>query len=122
MSIENSLKKANKAKTALQQLPEKHLKKMLRALADAILFNEAAILQANQKDLAAKDVDDPKNDRLMLNAQRLKGIANSIKNVAALPDPTGAVLMERTLPNGLQLKKWRCHWAWWVLFMKAGLM
>lgn len=105
MSIENSLKKANKAKTALQQLPEKHLKKMLRALADAILFNEVAILQANQKDLAAKDADDPKNDRLMLNAQRLKGIANSIKNVAALPDPTGAVLMERTLPNGLQLKK-----------------
>lgn len=105
MSIENILKKANKAKTALQQLPEKQLTKMLRSLADAIVQNESRILQANQKDLAAQDPDNPKNDRLMLNPQRLKAIANSIKKVAALPDPSGAVLAERVLPNGLKLKK-----------------
>lgn len=105
MAIENILKKANKAKTALQQLPEKQLKKLLRSLAEAIIKNEAAIIKANHKDLAAKNPDDPKNDRLMLNAQRLKGIAGSIKKVAALPDPTGEVLAARTLPNGLKLKK-----------------
>ena len=105
MSIENLLKKANKAKTALQQLPEKQLKKMLHNLAEAIIKNEAVILKANQKDLAAKDPGDPKNDRLMLNAARLKSIAGAIKKVASLPDPSGAVLTERTLPNGLKLKK-----------------
>lgn len=105
MSIENSLKKAHKARLALQQLPEKQLKKMLQELAIAIINNENLILKANQKDLALQDPDNPKNDRLMLNAQRLKGISNSIKKIASLPDPTGIVLTEKTLPNGLRLKK-----------------
>ena len=105
MSIDNILKKSNKSKAALQQLPEKRLEKMLHALSEAIIKNETVILKANQKDLASKDPDDPKNDRLMLNSQRLKSIANSIKSVASLPDPTGAVLVERVLPNGLKLKK-----------------
>ena len=105
MSIETTLKKVNKSKALLQQMPEKQLKKMLRALAAAIIENESSILKANQKDLAAQDPDNPKNDRLMLNPQRLKGIANAIKKVASLPDPSGTVLAARKLPNGLQLKK-----------------
>ncbi|MFT4092917.1 MAG: glutamate-5-semialdehyde dehydrogenase [Niabella sp.] len=105
MSIQHTLKKVNKAKTALQQLPEKQLKKLLVTIADALKTNEAAILKANQKDLAAKAPDDPKNDRLMLNSSRLKNIANAIKNIARLPDPTGAILVQKTLPNGIKLKK-----------------
>lgn len=105
MSIQATLIKANKAKTALQKLPERQLKKLLQAIADGIIASEAAILKANQKDLAAKDPNDPKNDRLMLNSQRLKNIAAAIKNVAKLPDPTGEVLTQRTLPNGIKLKK-----------------
>lgn len=105
MSIEATLKKANKAKAALQQLPEKQLKKMLQTLAVAVIKNEAAVLKANQKDLAAQDPGNPKNDRLMLNHERLKNIADAIKNVATLPDPSGALLAERILPNGLKLKK-----------------
>lgn len=105
MSIENTLKKALKSKNALHQLPEKQLKKLLVALSEEIIKNEAAILKANQKDLAVKDPADPKNDRLMLNSQRLKNISNAIKNVASLPDPSGEVLTERVLPNGLKLKK-----------------
>ncbi|HMR83649.1 MAG TPA: gamma-glutamyl-phosphate reductase, partial [Niabella sp.] len=105
MSIQAILIKANKAKTALQKLPERQLKKLLQAIADGIIAKEAAILKANQKDLAAKGPNDPKNDRLMLNSQRLKNIAAAIKNVAKLPDPTGEVLTQRTLPNGIKLKK-----------------
>lgn len=105
MSIQNALIKANKAKTALQRLSESQLKKLLAAISNAIIKNEAAILKANQKDLAAKDPNDPKNDRLMLNSQRLKNIAAAIKNVAKLPDPSGAVLVQKTLPNGIKLKK-----------------
>lgn len=105
MSIQDTLIKVNKAKSALQQLPDKQLKKMLHELADALLDNEAAVLHANQKDLTAKDPADPKNDRLMLNKQRLQGIADSIKKVAALPNPTGSLLEKRIMPNGLKLKK-----------------
>ncbi len=105
MSVELSLKKANKAKAALQQLPENQLKKMLQTIAQAIIKNESSILKANQKDIAAQDPDNPKNDRLMLNAERLKNIANAIKNVSTLPDPSGAELTKRVLPNGLKLKK-----------------
>jgi glutamate-5-semialdehyde dehydrogenase len=105
MSIQNTLIKANKAKIALQQLPEKKLKQLLNQIADDIMASEAAILKANQKDLAAKEANDPKNDRLMLNGERLKNISKAIKNIAKLPDPTGEVLAERTLPNGIRLKK-----------------
>ncbi len=105
MSIEAILIKTNKAKTALQQLPESQIKKIVRAIAQAMIENETKILKANQLDLAAQDPDNPKNDRLMLNPQRLRGIAGSIKKVAALPDPTGQVMAKRTLPNGLRLKK-----------------
>ncbi|MFV0606922.1 MAG: glutamate-5-semialdehyde dehydrogenase [Niabella sp.] len=105
MAIEATLKKVVKAKTALQQLPERELKKLLHSIAQAIKENEKAILKANQKDLSLQDPDNPKNDRLILNPQRLKAIAGSIKKVAALPDPCGAVLTKRVLPNGLKLKK-----------------
>lgn len=105
MSIQKALINANKAKTALQNLSETQLKKLLYAISDAIIANEAAILKANAKDLAAKDPDDPKNDRLMLNPQRLKNIAVAIKNIAKLPDPSNQTLLKKTLPNGLKLKK-----------------
>jgi glutamate-5-semialdehyde dehydrogenase len=105
MSIQTTLIKVNKAKIALQKLPEKQLKGLLQAIAHGILKNEAAILKANKKDLAAKEPSDPKNDRLMLNSERLRNIANAIKNIAQLPDPTGTILAERTLPNGIRLKK-----------------
>jgi len=105
MSILASLVKVNKTKTALQKMADKDVKKMLQSMALVIIENEAAILKANQKDLAAKDPNDPKNDRLMLNRQRLKSISNAIKNISRLPDPTGVVLTERKLPNGINLKK-----------------
>lgn len=105
MSIQKALINANKAKTALQNLSETQLKKLLYAISDAIIANEAAILKANAKDLAAKDPDDPKNDRLMLNPQRLKNIAAAIKNIAKLPDPSNQTLLKKPLPNGLKLKK-----------------
>jgi len=105
MSIQNTLVRANKAKIALQRLPEKQLKSLLNAIADGIIAGEATIIKANKKDLAAKDPNDPKNDRLMLNSERLKNIAAAIRNVAKLPDPTGEVLAQRVLPNGIRLKK-----------------
>jgi glutamate-5-semialdehyde dehydrogenase len=70
-----------------------------------MLTSSAALLEANKLDLSKQAPDNPKNDRLMLNEQRIKNIAASILKVADLPDPTGKVLEKRTLPNGLQLQK-----------------
>jgi glutamate-5-semialdehyde dehydrogenase len=97
--------KTHKASTSLQASSDNQLKKMLRSLADELVANTKQLLKANATDLSRQAADNPKNDRLMLNEQRIKNIAASIKKVATLPDPTGKIIEERTLPNGLQLQK-----------------
>lgn len=79
--------------------------KVLCDLSDAILNNVDLLLEANAKDLARMDKDNPLYDRLMLNAERLKGIASDMRHVATLPSPLGKVLSERTLDNGLVLRR-----------------
>lgn len=97
--------KTHRAATSLQALSNQQLQQLLRALGDELVLQTKALLKANAKDLARQDPDNPRNDRLLLTEQRIKNIANSIKKVAKLPDPTGKVLEKRTLPNGLQLQK-----------------
>jgi glutamate-5-semialdehyde dehydrogenase len=97
--------KTHKAATTLQQPSNAQLKKMLTALAAELILNTKQLIKENAKDLAKKEADDPRNDRLLLNEQRIKNIAASIKKVASLPDPTGKILEEKILPNGLQLQK-----------------
>ena len=63
------------------------------------------IISENQKDLDLMDKNDPKYDRLLLSEERIHGIINDIRNVAALPSPIGCTLMNKTLENGLNLKK-----------------
>jgi glutamate-5-semialdehyde dehydrogenase len=65
------------------------------------------LLAANLLDLARMDPDDSRYDRLLLNEQRSAGIAQDLRNVAALPTPVGAVLEQRQLNNGLELSKIR---------------
>ncbi len=97
--------KTSKAATSLQQPSGSDVKKLLTALANEIVNNTTSLIKENQKDLAKQDPDNPRNDRLLLNEQRIKNIAASIKKVASLPDPTGKILEERRLPNGLHLQK-----------------
>ncbi|AXY72481.1 glutamate-5-semialdehyde dehydrogenase [Paraflavitalea soli] len=97
--------KTHKAATSLQGLSNQQLQQLLRALGDELIAQTNALLKANAKDLARQAPDNPRNDRLLLTEARIKNIANSIKKVAKLPDPTGKVLEQRTLPNGLQLQK-----------------
>ena len=81
------------------------IQKMLLSLADVLEKNMSRILEANAKDLSKQDPGNPRNDRLMLNEQRVINIANAIRNVSKFPDPCGKVLEKRTLHNGLQLEK-----------------
>jgi glutamate-5-semialdehyde dehydrogenase len=80
----------------------------LNAIADEIESRSTEILAANKVDIdrgIAEGMHPQLQDRLLLTAERVKGIANGARQVAALEDPLGNVLRERTLPNGLHLKQ-----------------
>ena len=74
----------------------------LGAVADAIEAQAGALLAANAQDLARMDAQNPLYDRLKLS---LRGIAADMRAVAALPSPLGRTLEDRTLPNGLRLRR-----------------
>ena len=76
----------------------------LEAIAQALYQQQGYILSENEKDLAsAMDAGMRKSmlDRLALSAQRLDGIVEGVRQVAALPDPIGQVTKMDTRPNGL---------------------
>lgn len=93
------------ASRALSLLDDARRNAVLLKLADAIVAGSAGLLEANAKDLAAMDRSNPLYDRLMLTEDRLKCIAADMRQVASLPSPLGRTLVERTLPNGLRLRK-----------------
>ena len=78
---------------------------LLEHLADAILANQELLLEANRQDLEQMDSQDPLYDRLLLTPERLKGIASDMRHVASLPSPLGIISKERTLENGLYLRR-----------------
>ena len=78
---------------------------VLETLADKIEAKGDVLLDANSRDLARMDRKSALYDRLQLNKGRLMDIARSIREVASLSSPLGRILMERTLANGLVLRK-----------------
>lgn len=96
---------AKKASRSLALIPDTRRDEILLAVADAIAANEEAILAANKQDLSRMDPQNPLYDRLQLTPQRLADIASDMRHVAALPSPLGRVLKEKTLENGLHLRR-----------------
>ena len=97
---------AKKASRALALAPTAVRDAALRAAAQALRADEAAILEANVKDLAAakaKGLTDAMTDRLRLDHARLEDIAVACEAVAKLPDPVGEVTEDWTRPNGLRI-------------------
>ncbi|MSO29306.1 MAG: glutamate-5-semialdehyde dehydrogenase [Candidatus Planktophila sp.] len=83
-------------------------KAALYAIAETIEKRSAEIVTANAVDIErakSEDMHPQMQDRLLLNASRVAGIANGARLVADLPDPLGQVLRHSTLPNGLDLKQ-----------------
>jgi len=103
--IQSSLKKVNKASRKLVQLSDQAIHSILNEVASITLANIPYILAENKKDLDRMDSTNPKYDRLLLNEQRLKSIAEDIRKVASLPSPLNKVLDKRTAPSGLVLTK-----------------
>ena len=82
----------------------------LRRLADLIDASHPSLLAANAQDLLSPEASrltPASRDRLTLNATRLAHLAQSVREVAALPDPVGDLLEETTRPNGLHIRKVR---------------
>ena len=99
---------ARKAARTLSTATGAQRKAALYAIADAMEKRSDEILQANALDIArakAEDMHPQMQDRLLLNASRVAGIANGARLVADLPDPLGQILRHSTLPNGLDLKQ-----------------
>ena len=97
---------AKKASRALALAPTDVRDAALRAAAQALRADEAAILEANAKDLAtakAKGLTEAMTDRLRLDHARLEDIAVACEAVAKLPDPVGEVTEDWTRPNGLRI-------------------
>jgi glutamate-5-semialdehyde dehydrogenase len=104
-SIQHKLKQTNSSAIQLQQLKTIVINKILSDFSTALLKQAASIMKANKKDLAKMELSNPLYDRLLLTEERLLSIANSIKKVTKLPDPSGKILEEKKLPNGIQLQK-----------------
>ncbi|MGN6495506.1 MAG: glutamate-5-semialdehyde dehydrogenase [Agriterribacter sp.] len=99
------IKKAYDAAPALRAVNDTKLRKVLNMIADEMIARSAFILKANQKDVAKQDPDNPRTDRLRLTDARIKAIAQSLRKVSKLPNPSGKLLEQRTLDNGLLLQK-----------------
>lgn len=78
---------------------------ILRTVADEIIKQTPVLLKANADDLEMMERENPLYDRLRLTEERLADIANDMRQVSGLPSPLGRVLTEKTLPNGLHLRK-----------------
>ena len=94
-----------KASRLLNLITEEKINTVLLALADEAVAATGNILTANALDLSALETSNPLYDRLLLTPERIKSIANDIRNVAALPSPLGKTLMETERPNGMKISK-----------------
>ena len=94
----------------LAQLSSSAKTALLNGMADALDADTDTILAANARDLAAaeaKGTGSAMLDRLALNPARLASISAALREVAALPDPVGAVTRDDIRPNGIRVQKVR---------------
>lgn len=99
---------ARAASEALASLSTGAKNRALHAIADALLTETPRILEANRGDLdegRAAGLSDALMDRLTLTPERIAGIAEQTRDIAALPDPVGEVLDGGRLPNGIELRR-----------------
>ena len=107
MIMKDMLTAAKAAKFEICKLTTQQKNDALNAMADALVAGEAEILAANELDMAAAKgtVSDVMLDRLQLTSARIAGMAQGIREVAALPDPVGHLLEEYTRPDGLNIRR-----------------
>ena len=105
--MENMLINAKNAKLAISRLTTAQKNAALEAMADALMDAQNEILSANASDLekAADSISTVMLDRLRLNPERIRGMADGIRAVAKLPDPVGRALGKTVRADGLEIEK-----------------
>jgi glutamate-5-semialdehyde dehydrogenase len=103
--LESIFKSVQSASRKLALMKEEKVNEILNELATRAVQDIPGILEANEKDLARMPKTDPKYDRLKLTDQRIRDIANDVRNIATLPSPLGITLENRTVKSGLALRK-----------------
>ena len=93
------------ASRLLAACSEDEINALLTDIADELERRIPEVLEANAKDQARMDRSNRMFDRLVLNEERLRDIAADTRKVATLPSPLGRTLEERTLPNGLEIRR-----------------
>jgi len=97
--------KVLEASRAINVVDGEKINKVLLMVADATVSHTEFIISENKKDLDLMEKSDPRYDRLLLNAQRINGIASDIKTVAGLPSPLNHIISDTRRPNGLKIKR-----------------
>ncbi len=101
---------ARDAAAVLASTPPETKTRALTAAAAALRAGVPALMEANARDLAygrEKGLTDAMMDRLVLDADRIEGMAAGVESVAASDDPVGAVIAEWDRPNGLHIRRVR---------------
>ncbi len=105
-SVSSAAARAKNAAPALSDISARVKNELLKAIAERIEHSGALIEKANASDMArAADKPQAFLDRLRFDGQRIRSAADGLRKLAELPDPVGRVIDDRTLYNGLRLKK-----------------
>ena len=100
--------KARAASRSLSTATGEQRSKALLGIADDIDKSSDFILAANAQDMAraqSEKMHPQTQDRLLLTAERIKGISSGVRQVAGLENPLGKIIREKDLPNGLHLEQ-----------------
>ena len=106
--LENLGKRAKEASYILSQAATETKNRALLAIADALCAAQDEILAANETDYKAAQAGGMSSaflDRLLLTPARIASMASAVREVAALEDPVGRILEDKTRPNGLHIIK-----------------
>jgi glutamate-5-semialdehyde dehydrogenase len=110
MTVQEQAQKARAAALALSSATRAAKDAALLAIADALAKAETAILEANDRDVARAEANGTSAaliDRLRLTPDRIAGMAEGLRELAALPDPVGDVVRGWTNANGVQVRQVR---------------
>ena len=104
-TIQHLLEATNKTAIVVKNLSLENKKKILIRLSELLVQNQRIIIEENKKDVNKMSDDNPKKDRLLLDENRIKDLANSLHDILKLEDPANKILIDKFSENGLHIQK-----------------
>jgi glutamate-5-semialdehyde dehydrogenase len=103
--IQDLLEATNKTAVVVKNLSLENKKNILIRLSELLVQNQRIIIEQNKKDVDKMSDDNPKKDRLLLDENRIKDLANSLHDILKLEDPANKILIDKFSENGLHIQK-----------------